>query len=446
MNKIVYALFFSLFILIPLLYLTYSPFAGFLNQYIYFSPCDTPLRYRIGSIDARFNITREEFTQNIQEAETIWESINSKNMFDYDSQGELSFNLEYDNRQSLNTQIGELEGKLDNGKSALESNVKEYENLVDQFNQRRKNSNDKISYWNDQGGAPPEEFEKLIKEQQEIKVEEQKLNDMARDLNLSTSQYNTQVGELNQTIDSFKKELSLRPEEGLYDGKEQRITIYITSNKNELIHTLAHEMGHALGIKHTSGAKSIMFPFSTQEIAVSIEDEQALNAVCQKQNKYKVLFQRLYLLFQEKFSGENKPVEESLFSNVVKVIDGDTIEVSLNGKVEKVRLIGIDSPETLDERKPVQCFGKEASAKARQVLSGKTVKLEADTTQGEKDEYGRFLRYVFLKDGTNFNKLMISEGYAREYTFKGNSYGYRPEFVRAEKKARENKAGLWSKC
>lgn len=132
-------------------------------------------------------------------------------------------------------------------------------------------------------------------------------------------------------------------------------------------------------------------------------------------------------------------------AKVLKVIDGDTIEVSLNSKTERVRLIGIDSPEIPDERKPVQCFGKEASNKAKEVLNNKTIILESDPTQRDKDEYGRLLRYVFV-DNLNFNELMISEGYAYEYTFKGNSYKYQPEFIQAEKIARESSRGLWKKC
>lgn len=299
MKKIIYILFLSLFIFVLLLYFTYAPFKGLLNQYIYFSPCDTPLRYRIGTIDPRFNIPQDEFLRNIREAEAIWEDINSKNMFLHDPSGKLNFNLEYDKRQSLNTQIGDLENKLGNGKSTLNSNVKEYESLVEQFNQRLKNLNDKISHWNNQGGAPPEEYDKLIQEQKEIKEEADKLNNMAGNLNLSTQQYNTQVGELNQTINSFQQELNLRPEEGLYEGKEQKITIYITSDKEELIHTLAHEMGHALEMEHVSGEKSIMFPFSTQELSVSLDDKIALEIACEKQNKFQVLFQNAALWLAE---------------------------------------------------------------------------------------------------------------------------------------------------
>jgi micrococcal nuclease len=132
------------------------------------------------------------------------------------------------------------------------------------------------------------------------------------------------------------------------------------------------------------------------------------------------------------------------FYKVIKVIDGDTINVSINGKSETIRLIGIDSPETVDPRKPVQCFGIEASNKAKEVLTGKNVSLEADSTQGERDKYNRLLRYIFLEDGTNFNKLMISEGYAHEYTYQSNPYKYQEDFINAEKSAEENKRGLWA--
>ena len=128
---------------------------------------------------------------------------------------------------------------------------------------------------------------------------------------------------------------------------------------------------------------------------------------------------------------------------VVKVIDGDTLVVNINGKAETLRLIGINTPETVDPRKAVECFGKEASSKAKAVLAGRTVRLEADPSHGERDKYNRLLRYVFLADGTNFNKLMISQGFAYEYTY-NLPYKYQTEFKLAEKQAREGKKGLWA--
>lgn len=129
--------------------------------------------------------------------------------------------------------------------------------------------------------------------------------------------------------------------------------------------------------------------------------------------------------------------------SVTKVVDGDTISVNMDGEIETLRLIGINTPETVDPRKPVECFGKEASDKAKQLLTGKKVYLEADATQGERDKYQRLLRYVWLEDGTFFNKLMISDGYAFEYTY-NTPYKYQTEFKQAEQEARTTKKGLWA--
>src|SRR3989344_597130 len=128
---------------------------------------------------------------------------------------------------------------------------------------------------------------------------------------------------------------------------------------------------------------------------------------------------------------------------VTKVVDGDTIAVNMNGKNETIRLIGLDTPETVDPRKPVQCFGEEASKKAKEILTGKSVRIEMDASQGERDKYGRLLAYVFLEDGTLFNQLMIAQGFGHEYTY-NLPYKYQEEFKEAEKLAREEKKGLWA--
>jgi Micrococcal nuclease (thermonuclease) homologs len=132
---------------------------------------------------------------------------------------------------------------------------------------------------------------------------------------------------------------------------------------------------------------------------------------------------------------------DDLFS-ITSVVDGDTFKADISGAVQTIRVIGIDTPETVDPRKPVECFGVEASNKAKAVLSGQKVRLEYDPTQGELDKYGRSLRHVFLQDGTNFGLLMIKDGYAHEYTY-AVPYKYQSEFKAAQKQAMEKKAGLW---
>jgi micrococcal nuclease len=128
--------------------------------------------------------------------------------------------------------------------------------------------------------------------------------------------------------------------------------------------------------------------------------------------------------------------------NVVRVIDGDTIEVEINGKTESVRYIGIDTPETVDPRKPVQCFGVEASNKNKELVGGKMVRLEKDIT--DRDKYGRLLRYVWLGD-TLINQALTEQGFAKSYSYPPD-IKYQDKFIEAERKAREDKIGLWTAC
>jgi micrococcal nuclease len=130
-------------------------------------------------------------------------------------------------------------------------------------------------------------------------------------------------------------------------------------------------------------------------------------------------------------------------NKVIKVIDGDTIEVYQNKKLEKIRMIGLNTPETVAPNKDIECFGFEASNRLKELLQGKIVKLETDETQSNKDGYDRPLRYVFL-DGKNINQKMIEEGFGFEYTFK-KPYKYQKEFKSSEMAAREKKLGLWNK-
>lgn len=131
------------------------------------------------------------------------------------------------------------------------------------------------------------------------------------------------------------------------------------------------------------------------------------------------------------------------YYSVSSVVDGDTLKINKDGSIITLRLIGLDTPETVDPRKPVQCFGKEASSKAKELLTGKKVRIETDSTQGNLDKYGRTLAYLYREDGLFYNKYMIEQGYAHEYTY-GTPYKYQTEFKNAQKSAQTNSLGLWS--
>lgn len=128
---------------------------------------------------------------------------------------------------------------------------------------------------------------------------------------------------------------------------------------------------------------------------------------------------------------------------VSRVVDGDTIWVQTDSGRLKVRLIGIDTAETVAPGRPVGCFGPEATAEAERLLAGTSVSLELDPSQGELDRYDRTLAYVWMANGELFNLTMIRDGFAIEYTY-DQPYRYRAQFKAAEKQAQQSGSGMWS--
>ena len=157
-----------------------------------------------------------------------------------------------------------------------------------------------------------------------------------------------------------------------------------------------------------------------------------------------LLSDRLIYTNQQTTEEENQDIlgTENSFE-VIEVVDGDTVKVQNSSQTFTVRLIGINTPETKDPRKDVECFGKEASDRLTALLDGQTVQLVSDESQLDTDRYDRLLRYVILTDGTNVNYQMIQEGYAYEYTY-SEPYKYQSDFKDAQAYAKENKLGLWS--
>jgi micrococcal nuclease len=137
-----------------------------------------------------------------------------------------------------------------------------------------------------------------------------------------------------------------------------------------------------------------------------------------------------------------------IWYTVVKVVDGDTIAVMMDGKSVTIRLIGVDTPETVDPRKAVQCFGKAASDETKKILKGQSVRVVSDPSQGTYDKYGRTLAYVFAPSNSDpagilVNEYLIAEGYGHEYTY-NIPYQYQAEFKAAQAEAQREKKGLWA--
>lgn len=130
--------------------------------------------------------------------------------------------------------------------------------------------------------------------------------------------------------------------------------------------------------------------------------------------------------------------------HVSRFVDGDTIAVNMNGHTEKVRFIGVDTPETHKPNTPVQCYGPQAADFTRHSIGSQRVRLESDPLSTDRDRYKRLLRYVYLPDGTDLDQLLIQEGY-------GFYYPYFPftrsnQFSAAEQSAIATHKGLWAHC
>lgn len=129
---------------------------------------------------------------------------------------------------------------------------------------------------------------------------------------------------------------------------------------------------------------------------------------------------------------------------VVRVADGDTIDVDMNGRIETIRMIGVDTPETHKPNTPVQCYGQAATDYTTQLIGGKKVRLEADPQETNRDRYDRLLRYIYLEDGALLEEKIIAEGYGFAYTL--FPFSKVEQFKQLERMAKDIGKGLWSAC
>lgn len=257
---------------------------GEVNNLLSYNQCDTPLPYTIGSVDPKFGLSKEEVENDITTATQLWSTAEGKNLFTNNAQAQLKVNFVYDERQALNNQIDQLNSKLDENGNSLQQQIHDYEAQAAAFKQKLQTFKNTVDRYNREGGAPQDVYNQLIQQQKELQTEADTLNDRARELNLSTQDYNADVSTLNQDVNEFNNAISKKPEEGLYDSGNDTVTIYFANDKQELLHTLAHEFGHSLGMDHVQDPHAIMYPYTTKTFAVTQDDMQQLANVCREQS------------------------------------------------------------------------------------------------------------------------------------------------------------------
>lgn len=271
------------------------------------SPCEEPLQYSIGAFDLGFGITEPAFQDAIQQAADVWEKAYGKKLFAFSQSGKVAINLKYDGRQKL-TQRNEVlkvdidatRGQADSVKqefSALQQKYRihqtEYESAVSTFQQHQSDYNMMVSYWNERGGAPKKEFEKLtlqkdalIQEQKTLEQKRLAVNGMADKINALISTYNLLAGHINGNANEINSAAGTTFEAGLYSVDEtgkRDITVYQFENKEMLVHVLIHEMGHALGLDHNKSKDSVMYAFNQNaKQIIDATDLAALQTICTK--------------------------------------------------------------------------------------------------------------------------------------------------------------------
>jgi hypothetical protein len=269
------------------------------------NPCSQPKTFAIGSIDPRFNINKEELVELSKQAADIWNKVAGKTILQYDNNSSFKINLIFDQRQSQTLAKENLEKKLKslalNNDELTKQYAKLHSNYQQQINQYKKklkkyknrldDYNQEVSYWNDKGGAPKDEYKKLKKEKEDLQDEyaelekkRKKVNQLSEKTNLLVTQENQLVKQYNNQWTTYKSEFGVSKEfeKGVFNTKE--INIYQFQKKSDLLLTLAHELGHYLGMQHVQNSQSIMYYLlSNQNLdnpLPTVQDKEELKKVC----------------------------------------------------------------------------------------------------------------------------------------------------------------------
>ena len=269
--------------------------------------CDTPIRYRVGSVDERFDTDITEMKRIAENAEAIWEDRLNTVLFTYDeSEDSLPINLIFDERQENAIHESELRADLEAKEGMSESVAREYERLIAEFRTLTKSYesrvvtyetslkkyNSEVEEWNDKGGAPQhvvdvlrEDEASLKKEQSELEALAVKINAIVDGLNRIGAKGNKLITDYNTIVDAYNREFSEAREFAQGDYTHDAINVYQFNSEEELTLVFAHEFGHALSLGHVENEVSIMYHLMGEQSTksgLSAEDIEEFQGVCEE--------------------------------------------------------------------------------------------------------------------------------------------------------------------
>jgi len=268
--------------------------------------CTEPVKYSVGGVDPRFNLSEEALRKILLETENIWENPVEKNLFDYDPDAALKVNLIFDERQQGIIEAKESEERLADLKSFHQQIIDKHENIeatyrnrlnvfndrVADYERRVADYNSSVEYWKDKGGATQKAYDELKSQKKylaktfdNLNKERKAINDLVNQANSLVESENSTVSNFNELLDTYKSKFgnSTEFDKGVFNGSS--IAVFEFKDKNDLRLALTHEFGHVLGISHLQTPKSIMYYLMGEQDLnaprLSIEDLNALRAACQ---------------------------------------------------------------------------------------------------------------------------------------------------------------------
>lgn len=268
-----------------------------LNGIFYYFPCDHPVAYKLGTVDARFNLSADLAKKDVEEAANVWDQTWGKNVFQEDPTADLTVNFIFDQRQELSNQIKSRKNDVVQNKETLDQKAASFRSQAVILEKKISDLNAQIATWNAKGGAPPDVYQSLTAQQTQLQKEIRDLQAQAGQLNLSINSYNLEVNQFNSTVSDFNSVVTAKPEAGLYDGKAQTISIYYVNSSAELEHTLIHEFGHALGVDHVTNPAAIMYPLTSKTVDFTPDDLAALQKACEKVSKFPAITKTITKFF-----------------------------------------------------------------------------------------------------------------------------------------------------